>query len=475
MGILAIAILGFAPAVQAASGDLDPSFGGDGLVTTGFSGVSDYAQDLVLQPDGKIIAAGPGGTDFALARYNADGSLDTSFGGDGKVTTDFGGSDFAAALALQPDGRIIAAGTGNGTDFALARYNADGSLDSGFGGGDGVVTSDLGSSDAIWAITLRSDGRIVAAGENNGNFALARYNADGSLDSDFGEGDGIALNDLGGYDVVVGLTRQLDSKILAAGIGGGTDDFVVARYNADGSLDTGFGGGDGLAVENLGGYDHAADLAVQPNGKIIAVGGGGSEKATFVIARYLADGSLDTGFGGDGIVTTDLGAFGSHAYAVASESDGQFLVAGAGEDDFVLGHYNVDGSLDTDFGGDGAVVTDYFGDTDYGSALVVQPDGRIIVGGGARNFGSFNDDSFALARYLGDDSAPPDEELPTGEELPPPALPSAAGNGFIAAPTPSGQAGRMKCRKGFRKRKIRGKPRCVKVKRAPHRRRAGRG
>jgi uncharacterized delta-60 repeat protein/uncharacterized repeat protein (TIGR01451 family) len=178
----------FCPGIAtAASGDLDPTFGTGGKVTTDFAGSNAGANGVALQADGKIVAAGfadsGSGSDFALARYNPDGSLDASFGTGGKVTTDFaGGSDSAFGVALQADGKIVAAGfadSGSRGDFALARYNPDGSLDASFGTGGKVTTDFAGSGDEAFGVALQADGKIVAAGfagsGSRGDFALARY------------------------------------------------------------------------------------------------------------------------------------------------------------------------------------------------------------------------------------------------------------------------------------------------------------
>ena len=182
---LALITAALPAAAAAAPGDLDPTFGSGGKVTTDVGG-SDGAQAVAIQGDGKVVAAGlgnfagPGTGDFALARYNPDGSLDTSFGSGGKVTTDFGGFDAASAVAIQPDGKIIAAGRSGSGDFALARYNPDGSLDSSFGSG-GKVTTDFGGFDSAFGVALQADGKIVAAGfqatstQRGTDIAVARY------------------------------------------------------------------------------------------------------------------------------------------------------------------------------------------------------------------------------------------------------------------------------------------------------------
>jgi uncharacterized delta-60 repeat protein len=216
---------------------LDPAFSSDGLVTTNFSGYhGDSAYALALQPDGKLVAAGDTFSGiystFALARYNPDGSLDATFSGDGKLTTGFAGTHAAAyALVMQPDGKLVAAGQSGG-NFALARYNPDGSLDATFDG-DGKVVTSLGGYGSALALILQSDGKLVAAGYSSNNFALARYNLDGSLDTSF-DGDGKLTTDFfGGTDEASALALQPDGKLVAAGRAG--SGFALA-LNPDGSL-----------------------------------------------------------------------------------------------------------------------------------------------------------------------------------------------------------------------------------------------
>jgi uncharacterized delta-60 repeat protein len=206
---------------------------------------------MAIQPDGKIVLAGYGGNqysgaEFALARYNSDGSLDSTFGASGKVTTDlFGQVDAAYAAALQPDGRIvlagfsgIVAGFGSGgedaVDFALVRYNSDGSLDKSFGSGGKVVT-DFGNNEAIYAVGVQSGGRIVAAGAagfgDTSDFALARYNPDGSLDSTFGS-TGKITTDFSGWDEAYALAILPSGRIVAAGASS-TGGFALACYQIE--------------------------------------------------------------------------------------------------------------------------------------------------------------------------------------------------------------------------------------------------
>src|SRR6266536_426685 len=333
------------------------------------------------------------------AAVAAPGDLDPSFGSSGKVTTDFGGSDAASAVAIQTDGRIVAAGRSGSGDFALARYNVDGSLDPTFGS-SGMVMTDFGGSDAASAVAIQPDGRIVTAGRSgSGDFALARYNADGSLDPSFGSG-GKVTTDFGGFDLALGVALQSDAKIVAAGQGGSSFDFALARYNADGSLDTSFGSG-GIVTTDFGfGSGFGGALAIQSDGKIVAAGRAGSD---FVVARYNGDCSPDASFGSGGIVTTDFGGLlFDAAFAVALQSNGKIVVAGSAlgtSADFALARYTTDGNLDASFGSGGKVTTD-FGGFDVASGVALQADGKIIAAGQG---GSGSD--FALARYQGDTSA----------------------------------------------------------------------
>jgi uncharacterized delta-60 repeat protein len=412
VGGLAITTSGyFALARFNPDGSLDTSFSGDGLLTVDVTPDDrDYGYALALQEDGKILMAGTAreaSYNFALVRCNADGSLDTTFDGDGKLTTDFaGGSDRAYALAVQSDGKIIAAGyaTGASVDFALARYNADGSLDTTFDG-DGKLSTDFaGNGDIIYSVELQVDGKIVAAGYNNNptndDFALARYNADGSLDTSF-DGDGRVVTDLaGGDDSAYGLALLEDGKLVAAGDGTFNKfDFGAVRYNADGSLEASFDG-DGILLSDLfGSVDSVAGAALQRDGKVVVVGNTMALSIDFAIARYNPDGSPDLGFGANGIVVTDFGLEADFATAVAVQADGKLLVAGY-NDDFILARYNPDGSLDTTFDGDGAVMTDFSGSADYASAVLLQGDGKIILAGYTDGLSI----DFVLARYNTDGS-----------------------------------------------------------------------
>ncbi len=409
VGVLAGLLLLPLRVAAVGSGDLDTSFGGDGTVTTSFGGDIGGVSALALQPDGKIVVAGSTlniccGADFALARYLPNGTLDPTFGGDGKVTTDFGGvNDWASALALQPDGKIVVAGRSDARGnegLALVRYLPDGTLDATFGS-NGTLLTDFESATAL---ALQPDGKIVVAGAS-GDFALARYLPNGTLDTTFGS-NGMVLTDFGGgsNDHGGALALQSDGKIVVAGYSdaSGSTAFALARYLPNGTLDATFSG-DGKVLTNFGSGSEAFafDLALQSDGKIVVSGVSTASGADFALARYLPNGTLDATFGGDGKVTTDFGG-NAAAHVLALQPNGKIVVAGfsgAGDTpDFALARYLPNGTLDATFGGDGKVTTD-FGRYENATAIAIQPrDGRLVVAGDSSDDEGFGH-TFALARY----------------------------------------------------------------------------
>jgi uncharacterized delta-60 repeat protein len=402
--------LAVAVPAQARPGDLDRGFGGGGTVTTDFAGGPDVARALVVQGR-KLVAAGGAfnsetSDDFGLARYNANGALDRSFGTGGKVTTNIIGSispDAANALIQQTDGKLVAAGITLGPigsfDFALARYSADGALDPSFGTG-GTVSTDIGGRpDNARALTQQADGKLVAAGaadtDTGSDFALARYNSDGTLDPSFGTGGTVTTDIASNINEANALVRQADGKLVAAGFAvgpAGSFDVALVRYSPDGTLDQSFGTGGMVTTDIAGGDDFARALAVQADGKLVAAGVARTQTGTSVVAlaRYSPDGTLDPSFGIGGTVTTGLDL----AEALVVQADGKLVAAGVAGQDFGLARYNPDGTLDASFGTGGTVTTDFAGDSDGAQALAVQADGKLVAAGGAGPGGDF-----ALARY----------------------------------------------------------------------------
>jgi uncharacterized delta-60 repeat protein len=435
---LTLTLLASTPAdAFAADGALDPSFGAGGKVITDFSGALDEVRALAIQSDGKIVVAGRTGSQsnsaFALARYKSDGSLDDSFGSGGRLTTSFSAfSAFAYAVSIRADGRIVVAGSalvGGASQFALAQYNTDGSLDTSFGVGGKTTTNFADAANplanaGVSAIAIQPDGKIIAAGyvvvSTRYRFAVARYTSNGSLDGAFGSGGKVTSSGTNRYEAANSIALQPDGKIVVGGaIGNGftSDSFALVRYNSDGSTDATFGAQGAVTTKAFDfpdslGVDFASvtALIIQPDGKIVAAGGVGYflDSNSFALARYNTDGSLDPTFGALGKVSTLIGSnYDDWSYAAAIQLDGKIIVAGysygGGAGDFAMVRYNPNGSLDPAFGTGGVVTTDFSGRSDLAYAMAIQADGKIVAAGSTYN-SARTAGSFALARYTG---APP--------------------------------------------------------------------
>ena len=469
----------FAIARYNSNGSLDNSFSGDGKQTTDFGfrnhptrgapfdNETDAAASVAMQADGKIVVAGNAKTSysslgsnpdfksslyqFAIARYNADGSLDNTFDGDGKQITLFGSdksSAGASAVAINSDGKIVVAGISvelkdepdNVPDgFAVARYNNDGSLDNSFDT-DGKVTTEIiigtrSYKEGLSSLAIQADGKIVVAGTayyediDREEFALARYNVNGSLDNTFG-GDGIVITDFtansngsSSLDAAHALVIQADGKIIAAGVSYngdvGSTGFALARYNSDGSLDNTFSG-DGKQITNIGGLPK---IAVSGNKLYTISFSTFGDSGTSVLARYLLGtinqpsnqaGRLDSSFSMNGIVTTVIGspAIFTKYNGIAVQADGKTVAAGSAWNgtnyDFAVARYNKDGTLDKSFGTYGKRLTDFDSKNDYANSVAIQSDGKIVVVG----YSNYNGNShISIARYNTDGS--PDNSFST--------------------------------------------------------------
>jgi uncharacterized delta-60 repeat protein len=416
-------ILVTATGARAASGDLDPTFGGDGIVRTDLSPNEDDGFAVTVQPDGKIVVVGERGIGglnprVAIVRYETDGSLDTSFGGgDGNVSIDFTRrDDFAYAVRIQDDGKIVVAGagaySGRSSRFALARVTPDGSLDPTFGGDGRVMTDVTPSYDWANGMALQANGKIVvvgsiSAGPRNGKIAVLRYRADGTLDPRF-SGNGIVRADpTRTFDDGLAIGVEADGQIIVAGGAGFTgpnERFVALAYGRDGSLDPTFGG-DGMVFTDITpSADVPFGLAIQGDGKIVVAGGGAQGEADpkFALARYERDGSLDPTFAGDGTVITNFTPHDDGAYSVALDPAGRIVAAGlAGNNGsvprFAASRYLTDGTLDSTFGGDGKVTRDITAYFDSAWGVAVQADGSVVCSGVAGAGGSHP--SIAVLRY----------------------------------------------------------------------------
>ena len=339
-----------------ADGSPDTTFGTDGIVSSTLSPATTRA-DVAIQADGKIVVTD---SDYTVTRYNSDGSLDTSFGSGGSAATTL--DYFASSVLIQADGKIVV----SGSDFELARYDSNGNLDPSFGVGGKVSTSFDGQG---FGLVGQPDGKLIVAGNvftgGHDDFAVARYNIDGSLDTSFGAGGEVSTSFGPTNDEAFSVTLQADGKIVVAGASDSSKHLALARYNVDGSLDASFGSGGMLTTTVPNGFGEAAkSVKIQPDGKILVAGYSfvvGS-KTDFVLVRYNSDGSLDSSFGTGGEVATDLGSRSDAANSIVLLADGKILVVGTTGDgpigsapdqpglDFALARYNSDGSLDTSFG-----------------------------------------------------------------------------------------------------------------------------
>ncbi len=400
-----------APPALAQAGTLDLAFSGDGKVVTNFTAGDDYIWDIAVQADGKIVGAGTsdGGRFFALARYDTGGTLDGTFGAGGRVTTDMtSGRDRIHAIAIQPDQKIVVAGmvAGRGGRYGLARYDADGVLDDTFSNDGKVFTNLVDGWDHAWGLAIQPDGKIVAAGASEvrgGGFSVVRYNVNGTLDDSFG-GDGrVTTNFTDGDDWAWDVALQADGKVVVAGVAGPSPNkrVALARYHLNGSLDLTFGS-DGKVTRNLTtGWEDATGVGIQPDGKIVIAGAVAGLGGKLLVLRFNTNGSLDGTFSGDGIVQTNFTTKDDFAWDVVLQADGKIVAAGtAGLDDgagnFAVARYGTTGALDDSFSGDGKVVTSVTTGIDVATAVTIQANGKIVVGGRAGGNGG----RFGVVRYL---------------------------------------------------------------------------
>ncbi|HEY2389171.1 MAG TPA: hypothetical protein VGK30_19645 [Candidatus Binatia bacterium] len=319
------------------------------------------------------------------------------------------------AVGIQTDGKIVAAGSsllvsGGSSALALARYAADGTLDPSFGTG-GLVTSNPGLNSAT-ALVIQSDGKLVVSGDSLFccKLSVARYLPSGTLDSTFGLGGVASAAVPNNWFVTTNaMVQQSDGKFVVAGAADSPDtannqNFVLARFNVDGTLDTSFGSNGASVTDIAGSEDNAFALALQKDGKIVAAGYATTGATTdFAVARYGTDGTLDTSFGVGGKVTTAFGTTNDQwdrAFAVVVQKSGDIVAVGTAHDDVALARYLSNGTLDTSFlAGSGTVTTDVApGLLDEGLAALLTPGGSIVVAG---SFGGLA--HFGLARYMGNE------------------------------------------------------------------------
>ena len=417
LAVAIVFVVGITTAI-AAPWDLDTSFGAGGKVIWSPNGNTESAHGsgMALQPDGKIVMIGgssevAGGSRFIVVRFTASGSLDTTFGSNGFVTLTFGGSnENGAAIAVQPDGKIVVGGrstfAGTGTDMVVARLLPNGSLDATFDG-DGKVAVNFvdfqgfAQSDYMNDLELTSDGKIVIAGGAPGQntlykTAVARLNSDGSLDSSF-SGDGMILDGLGS-GLWEGLVTNADGSIVLTSTASGqfSSSVAVVKYSSSGAFEWEY-----RRSIQPNCYLRLNGIAAQPDGKYIAVGSDETCKA--VAIRVNANGTLDTSFNNTPYSTS------SQLLAVAVQPDGKILATigfGAHYDNgFSLIRYNSDGTVDSGFGNGGVAVINVLNSRDRGYELILQPDGKILVGAGT-SVTHTSGYRFGMARYIGSAAVP---------------------------------------------------------------------
>ena len=338
----------------------------------------------------------------------APGDLDTTFGGgSGKVITNVtDGYDWASGLVLQLGGEIITAGqaSGSGGRFYLVRYLNDGSLDTSFGGGDGVVfTNFTPRADYGYEVTFDNNSRIVVVGGvggSGGRFGLARYNLDGTPDTTFSDDGKVMTNFTPGNDYAFNVLIQDGNKIVAVGRAEGSGGrFAIARYNEDGSLDDTFGG-DGKVMTNFtAGEDYIDDVINVGLGSFVVAGTANlGRDSKFALAQYDSTGQLVPSFGGDGKVTTNLTGGLDGAWGIANQGGVGYVATGPAGGRVGLVRYTSTGALDSTFGGgDGITRTDWSSGLDWSDEIALDVDGRIVIVGISNVSG--NDPRYALGRY----------------------------------------------------------------------------
>lgn len=420
--------LGMSPSASGTPGQPgtpDTSYGSVGTIITAFSGEA-TARATVLQPDGKAVVVGECAvaavSAFCALRYTTAGALDPSFGTGGEATTAMGSGGAANAVAVLPDGKLVLAGTcsnGSNKDFCALRYNPDGSLDTSFGANGKVITNVGTSNDIAITIALQPDGKVVLAGscfvDVAFNFCAARYLANGMVDTTFGSG-GTSITALGsGNNGVVSVAVQPDGKLVLAGYCTYNTNFRVfcaLRYDSAGALDNSFGtnGAVFALLPAISRQDYATTALLQPDGKLVMAGycqvfPGDSQHYHFCTVRFQPNGTLDMGFGSGGTVLTPL-ATDDYPNTISLQPDGKLILAGrcvSSSTNFCAVRYHTNGFTDTSFGGNGlggtgSFVTTIGSGTSEATTSALQADGKLLLAGYCVASGTRN---FCAARYDG--------------------------------------------------------------------------
>jgi uncharacterized delta-60 repeat protein len=400
---------------NAQDGTLDNSFGVNGIARIVMPGMQDIFNTMALQPDGKIVTCGTfnngANKDFVVARFNANGTTDNSFGTGGKVTTGItAGDDLAFSVMIQPDGKIVVAGNGNNgsnNDVVIVRYNADGSLDNTFDG-DGKVVTDLGADEGIRCMTIQADGKIIVAGGSSlpGQYdpTIWRYNTNGSLDNTFNSTGFIIFAGTANSEFVLGITLQPDGKIVASGYEnlGINAHGELIRLNTNGTPDNSFGV-NGFVNSAPQHYTIFYNLTVLASGKIAIVGAATNTSGStgIIVGRFNANGTADNSFSnGSGFNSAHPGNT-AGLLGIKEQTNGKLITSGSvqfnpPEDyDYLLVRFNTNGSFDSTFDADGILTISIGTGADAGYADIIQPNGQVLVSGNVQNGSDYD---FGLIR-----------------------------------------------------------------------------
>lgn len=386
--------------LQVTKAQLDPTFATSGIFQTG--GIGNFAS-VQQQPDGKYVMAGTiygVSSDFCIMRLLNDGTLDASFDGDGVGQYELGvGSDYGRSICLQTDGKIVVGGQydNGGNEFGVLRVNADGTPDNTFGT-LGLAHTDIGPlNEDLYAITIQSDGKIVAVGaarEASASFhavTLCRYNVDGSPDASFGTGGVVCVNLSGEGERANDVGLQADGKIVVCGEHNITG--LVARYLPNGDLDSTFGTDGRSFFPTTTLFTRYLKLLIQADGKIVVVGEESSGTDNdILIVRYNSDGTLDTSFPSStssGYLTLDPTSLNEKGSAILQQTDGKYLIAGetsTSTNSALLVRLNTDGSYDPTFGIGGVMIEELSTNYDFVDDGIIDASGKIVVCGTLDNY-----------------------------------------------------------------------------------------
>jgi uncharacterized delta-60 repeat protein len=408
----------------------------------------DRAYAVAIQSDGKALLAGwsapaDGQPDFAVVRYNPDGTVDTRFGAGGKAVLGLPGADNGNSVAVDDRGRVLVGGYSaiGGYRFAVARFDENGNPDGTFGSG-GFATIPFGSSNVVgYAIATQPGGKVLIAGiAGSTDMAVARLDVDGSLDASFGI-NGFSIIPIGPRDEAArSIAIQSDGKIVLGGYSwnGANYDMAAVRLTPNGALDTSFAGGK-VVIPIGSGDDVAYSVAIDSDGHVVLGGttlGAAATSYDFAAARLTPDGQLDPQFDGDGRASVDIRTSADYGIGMAVEPGGRIIVVGDSYNgataDFTAIRLNTNGTLDPTFDGDGRRFFTVGGGQDSVWSVVVQPNGRIVMGGHSYNGQSYD---FALARLEGNESNTP-VDIDLSNSAVPENHPSGAIVGTLSATDP---------------------------------------